>query len=188
MTNDDTPTNDRVSGWKPVPLNAEGRENARKLGRFLKSKGINKIISSDTKRALQTAEIVGEILGVKVIKTPGLRSWHMGSLEGMFHKVANPFLSFFQENPDIAPPQGEKFWAFYRRFRACINSIFKFAKAFPDARILVLTHSQDLDILKWIKDGIEPGEKLQFGDGIEPGGCLAVNAESINDFTVRKVL
>lgn len=187
MTNDDIPGKEKVTGWLDVPLNTAGRENARKLGRFLKTKGITKIISSDTKRALQTAEIISEMLGVGVTKTDKLRSWHMGSVEGMDGKAAKPFLGFFEENPDVPPPGGEKFWAFYRRFKAAVMAIFRFAKAFKDGKIFVMTHSQDLDILKWIRDSVEPGNALEFGEGIAPGGCLEVRVADDLSFTMRKV-
>jgi broad specificity phosphatase PhoE len=187
QTADDIPGKEKVSGWKEVPLNAEGRAEAARLGRFLKSKGITKILASDTKRTTQTAEIVSKIIGVPVTFTPHLRSWNMGSVEGMYAEAAKPFLKFFEKNPDLKIPNGEPFRKFYTRLKTAIKAIIAFAKKFPESRILVLTHSQDLDIVDWIRDGIEPGKAFEFGAGIPAGGCEELRISDEGKITTKKI-
>ncbi len=69
-----------------APLNEEGIRQARRIGEFLKStdRSIDRIISSDLIRAYQTAEIIGEILGVEVEKDARLREMNYGGWEGNF--------------------------------------------------------------------------------------------------------
>lgn len=187
LTNDDLPSHNVVSGWLEVPLNSQGRVNARKAARVLKSRGVTSITSSDTRRALQTAEIISGELKLPVIESEKLRSWNMGALQGVDHKVAEPFLTFFQENPEIAPPKGEKFWQFYRRFKGVWDATVAYVKKFPNARPLLVTHSQDLDIVEWFLNDIEPGNALEFGGGIPPGGILQATISDAGEITIRKV-
>jgi len=186
MTADDQPGKEKVTGWLEVPLDAEGRVNAARAGRYLKSKGITSITSSDTKRALQTAKIISNQLGLPVVESEKLRSWNMGSLQGMDSEVAKPFLTFFQKNPSVRPPEGEPFQQFYNRFHGAYNTLVAYARKFPNAVPLVVTHSQDLDIINWFLKGLEPGRALEFGDGIKPGGILELNIRG-DEISLRKL-
>lgn len=187
LTDDDMPNNDKVSGWLEIPLNELGKGNARKAGRFLRGKGITSITSSDTKRALQTARIISEITGVPVVESPKLRSWNMGEMQGMFHKAANPFLSFFQHNPDLIPPKGEPFRRFYNRFKAVWQATVSYVKKFPNAKPLLITHSQNLDIITWFIRDIQPGKDIEFGQGIAPGGVLEARISEDGKVSIRKL-
>jgi broad specificity phosphatase PhoE len=187
LTNDDLPDRNVVSGWLEVPLNSQGRSNAHKAAGLLKPRGITSITSSDTKRALQTAKIVGGCLDLPIIESDRLRSWNMGSMQGMDAEVAKPFLTYFQENPDLRPPKGEKFRQFYNRFKGVWLATISYVKRFPNAHPLLVTHSQDLDIVDWFLDDIEPGGALEFGEGIKPGGILEARIDDEGQISVRKV-
>lgn len=180
------PDNDLVSGWGDVPLNAEGRVNAAVAARRLKELGITSITSSDTKRALQTATIISKYLGIPVVQSERLRSWNMGALQGMEHEVADPFLEFFEKNPDVKVPGGERFRTFYNRFKGVFDYFVGYVRKFPNAVPLVATHSQDLDLIQWFLKKIEPGQELEFGNGIQPGGILEVRVDG-EKITTRKL-
>lgn len=186
MTVEDLPGNEKVTGWREVPLNAEGRLNAARAARFLKSKGITSITSSDTLRAHQTAKIIGQQLSLPVVESDRLRSWNMGSLQGMDAEVAKGFLTFFEKNPSVRVPEGEPFQQFYNRFHGAFNTIVAYARKFPNAVPLVVTHSQGLDIIPWFLKGIEPGKTLEFGEGIKPGGVLELSILQ-DKLTLRKL-
>jgi len=187
LTDDDLPGHDVVSGWLEVPLNSQGRINARRAARLLRTKDITSITSSDTKRALQTAHIISEELGLPVIESDKLRSWNMGEMQGMEASVAKPFLTYFQENPSCTPPKGEKFQTFYNRFKGVWVATVAHVKKFPNAHPLLITHSQDLDIVNWFLRDIEPGKALEFGEGIKPGGVLEARVADSGEITVRKL-
>jgi len=176
-----------VSGWLEVPLNAQGRINARKAAQLLRSKDITSITSSDTKRAIQTARIISTELHLPVIESDRLRSWNMGEMQGLEAKVAKPFLTYFQENPTCTPPKGEKFQAFYNRFKAVWAATVAYVRKFPNARPLLVTHSQNLDIVEWFLEDIEPGNALEFGGGIKPGGILEARISDSGEITIRKL-
>jgi broad specificity phosphatase PhoE len=185
-TDEDLDSNDRVSGWNDTPLNAQGRINAARAARKLKDLRVTSITSSDTRRALQTAKIASEHLGIPVVESDKLRSWNMGSLQGMLHEAANPFLAFFEKNPDVKVPNGEKFQTFYNRFKGAFDSLVAYSRKFPEASPAVFTHSQDLDLIQWFIKGVEPGRELEFGDGVKPGGILEVRTEN-NKIVCRKL-
>lgn len=66
-----------------VPLNGEGIKQSKKVAELLKGH-IEKIISSDLLRAYQTAEIIGETLGISVETDKRLREMNYGVWEGNF--------------------------------------------------------------------------------------------------------
>ena len=186
MTAEDLPGQEKVTGWRTVPLNAEGRLNAARAGRYLKSKAITSIYASDTLRAQQTAKIISEHLSLPVVESDKLRSWNMGSLQGMDADAAKPFLTFFEKNPDIKVPQGESFRQFFNRFHGAYKAFLAYVKKFPNAVPLVVTHSQGLDIIPWFIKGLEPGRTLEFGDGLKPGGILELSIVG-DKITLRKL-
>ena len=186
-TDDDVPGREKVTGWLDVPLNKRGRQNASKAGRFLQRKGITHIVSSDATRAEQTADIVADVTGLKVVVSDKLCSWNMGAMAGMDVEAAKPFLTFFQKKPDCKPPEGEPFQQFYNRFKGAFYGMVSYVKRFPESRPLMVTHSQNMDILKWFLKDIEPGQALEFGEGIPPGGVMEVQIGEDGKITCRQV-
>ena len=53
-----------VQGWVDTPLNSRGREQARELARQVRDLGIKAIWTSQLSRAAETAQVVGERLGI----------------------------------------------------------------------------------------------------------------------------
>jgi 2,3-bisphosphoglycerate-dependent phosphoglycerate mutase len=187
LTDDDTPGREKVTGWLDVPLNEQGRRNAARAGRFLKRKGITHIISSDLERTCQTAEIVSDITGLKVADSDKLRSWNMGAMQGVEVETAKPFLSFFEKKPSVRPPDGEPFQNFYNRFKGAFYATVSHVKKFPALKPLIVTHSQNMDIVDWFLKDIPPGRALEFGEGIPPGGIMEVRIDDEGKISARKV-
>src|SRR5262245_65615545 len=73
----------RVQGHTDVPLNENGREQARALAERLVDVPLAAIYASDLARARETAEIVARRLGLGVVLDPGLREKNFGSWEGL---------------------------------------------------------------------------------------------------------
>ncbi|MBE6008585.1 MAG: histidine phosphatase family protein, partial [Lachnospiraceae bacterium] len=53
-------------GWYDCPINEKGISQAKNLGKFLKTKKIDKIISSDLLRARMTAELINNELNLPI--------------------------------------------------------------------------------------------------------------------------
>jgi broad specificity phosphatase PhoE len=79
----------RFQGWRDTPLNATGLRQAEELADRVADLGLRSLWSSDLMRALQTAEIVAERLGLEPRVDERLREANRGRWEGRtFEEVA----------------------------------------------------------------------------------------------------
>lgn len=109
----------RFQGHLDIPLNQVGREQAKALGLKLQDLNLDVIASSDLSRALETARIVSEVLGMdpaKIHQDPGIREAHLGDAQGLTldeirEKLGHDVLSRWRSNDvtdaDISYPGGE---------------------------------------------------------------------------------
>ena len=72
----------RLQGALPIPLNECGRAQSRLLAEYLKTVPIDAIYASPRSRALETAAIIGEALGQKVVEDERLAEIAFGEFEG----------------------------------------------------------------------------------------------------------
>jgi broad specificity phosphatase PhoE len=73
----------RLQGQTDRPLSDFGRRQAQRLAEELADDELEAIYSSDLSRARETAEIVGERLGLPVVLDPDLREKDWGTWEGL---------------------------------------------------------------------------------------------------------
>jgi len=78
----------RLQGHTDTEINENGRAQARALAQELLSLGAHRIISSDLKRATQTANIIAELLKIPVHLDARLRECSFGSVEGVTREDA----------------------------------------------------------------------------------------------------
>jgi broad specificity phosphatase PhoE len=76
-----------LQGQTHGALTAAGRDAAGRLGRALASLSVSDrptaILTSDLRRAVETAEIIAEALGVTPHLFPDAREWNVGVLDGL---------------------------------------------------------------------------------------------------------
>lgn len=72
----------RMQGHTDVPLNTEGQSQARSVQTLLEKLRIDYVVSSDLKRAYETAQIATEGIQVPLVADQRLREVHLGQLEG----------------------------------------------------------------------------------------------------------
>ena len=65
-------------------LNERGRQQARQVARRLASESVDAVVSSDLRRAIQTAEIIAEPHGLSVATTSLLRERDWGGFTGRY--------------------------------------------------------------------------------------------------------
>jgi broad specificity phosphatase PhoE len=74
----------RWQGHTDIPLNENGRAQARAVAEALRSEGVPAIVSSDLARAHETAQIIGASLGIAVAYVDAdLRERMFGVFEGL---------------------------------------------------------------------------------------------------------
>ena len=116
----------RLQGQTDRPLSEFGRRQARQLAEELADDGLEAIYASDLSRARETAEIVGERLGLAVALDADLREKDWGNWEGLT-AVERDRVEFVGETTE----------AHQERVLAALTRI---AERHPRGRILVVTH------------------------------------------------
>ncbi|MEI7542705.1 MAG: histidine phosphatase family protein [bacterium] len=117
-------------GHTDVPLNKTGLLQARAIGKELKYRKIDAIVSSDLKRAYQTANEIKKATGIKsrIYKMKQLRERNYGNLEGTTYD------RYHKQNKSFT---GEKDAAFFIR----LNKAFKqIVKKFKGKDVVLVSH------------------------------------------------
>lgn len=157
MNNQTDMSEDRIRGWRDIPLSPEGVEEAHKaaadLLSFLGEGGI--VVASDLKRAAETGQIIAATCHCPITLTPLLRPWNLGQMQGQVTKTALPIIHrFVCEFPDQPVPEGESFHSYkYRAFRGLKYAI-QLAQEQP---LVVVTHHRDERLFfSWRDAGFPP--------------------------------
>lgn len=132
----------RIQGHGDSPLTPEGEAHARRWAKTLVGKNWNRILCSDTGRAIRTAEIINQTLNVSLEKDARLREQNWGRWTGMTIAEVDTLLS---EKPDgqdgvgwqFRPPEGESRTETWRRGH---EALLEAARTRPGQLILVVTH------------------------------------------------
>ncbi len=134
----------RIQGQQDTELNEKGRQQARELADKLAGGDyqISVIYTSAKKRACETAQIVGDKLGVKPKIQPGIEEINFGKWEGyMWKQVREQFPQEYQIWRDNrryqVPPEGESYQQLLDRLLPALGEIAKGS----EGNALVVTHS-----------------------------------------------
>ena len=107
-----------VQGHAPVPLNAQGVAQSKRLAERIAryEPRVQKLISSDLVRAMQTAEQIHLATGLPIEPDAGWRERGMGALEGRHADI----WSAVQARDDMQPEGAESAHAHRRRVREAV--------------------------------------------------------------------
>ena len=142
---------DLTGGWSQVPLTENGRAQARAVASRLKRdlEGVDfSFYCSDIKRAYQTAEIIGQEIGVKPIPSQGLREFNNGvAADRTKTEVAHLYSPPSDPIMDWQPyPEAETWRRFYRRIKGVMDEIH----AAEDRPTLIVSHGGTIvNIVAW---------------------------------------
>ena len=126
-------------GQTDVPLSDEGRKQAEKARAALPV-GIRRIYSSDLKRALQTAEIIGG----QIIATKGFREMNLGSWDGRYiEDIKREYPELYQKRGRniFAFKTGNKAENFYDLQYRTVKSLIDILKKDSSPEIFIVAHS-----------------------------------------------
>jgi len=116
----------RYCGSNDIPLNATGREQARRLAKKMGRAAFDRIYCSDLSRCTGLAKTVfGKR---KIILEPRLQEMNFGVFEGLNHaallkRFPRMYALWLKKFGSVTPPGGESFNAFQARVRAAFRRI-----------------------------------------------------------------
>lgn len=131
----------RFQGQLDIPLNDQGRAQARALAQRLGQEAWDVIYASDLSRARETAEICGAALGLKVQTDERLREVYYGLQEGSTHEER---LAQYGDRYDEIDWKIEAEEAVIARAKAAVEQIIA---NHPGERILVFSHAELIEVI-----------------------------------------
>lgn len=138
-------------GASDFALTPDGREQARLIGRRLKSVPIEAIYSSPLRRASESARLINEqIGGVPLEIIPELRERNTyGVISGHTPERARELFGYIIDQMEVPPgkgrecvPGGEEYPNFLERVRQAWNAVMAAADSSGYSNVLVVTHGK----------------------------------------------
>lgn len=145
---------DRYGGWSEYGLTEVGRSQVNSAKHKLLGKGITGIYSSDLNRAKETAEIVADVLSLKITYLPQFREVNNGLLAGMKKvEAVEKYPGKYFRTLDWAEtwPEGESPEQFFRRIK---SAWYSFKKKVGSRNVLLVTHGGVINIILCLENGI----------------------------------
>lgn len=133
----------RFGGHGPTPLSELGIDQAERTAKVLAREKVDVIYSSDLLRAVQTAEPLAELLGLKVNATAEFRERHVGVLEGLTFdesKDAHPkdYYALINRNINHVIAGGESYRHLLRRATAKLHDILR---THAGEKVVIFSHT-----------------------------------------------
>jgi probable phosphoglycerate mutase len=139
----------RYQGHQDSPLTGRGMKQAGAVAKALRDEPFTAFYSSDLGRAVQTAAIIAESIGIGFQTDHRLREQHYGVLQGHDGKMAREldpvfFRSLAEGDADYSPAGGE---SRRQRHDRAIFALTDVVVRHPGGRVLVVTHGGIVDSL-----------------------------------------
>lgn len=170
----------RWQGQGDPPLNDRGREQAGIVARRLLGEPIAALYTSDQRRAAETAEIIGQTLGLHPQPDPRLRELDVGAWSGLtIEEIAERFpeqLAAWRNHEHIRPGGGEMFREMQQRAAEALEEI---AGAHPGQTVCLVTHGGIVYALRGhvLQKGLGP----ELFQGLPPNRNTAVTVLRLQD-------
>jgi ribonuclease H / adenosylcobalamin/alpha-ribazole phosphatase len=138
----------RYVGRSDVPLTDLGVRQAVAAAKRLASAGLDVIVTSPLRRAVQTAEEVAAATGAPVVADEGFRETDFGAWEGLtFAEVRGRWpaeMTAWLADPAVAPPGGESFTEVSERVTAALLRVLA---ARDRQAVLIVSHVTPIKML-----------------------------------------
>ncbi|MCC8394014.1 histidine phosphatase family protein [Paraburkholderia sp. MMS20-SJTR3] len=151
----------RIQGHIDIPLATTGIEQAQRLARRIAGEvrqgaRLDAIYSSDLLRAQQTAQPIGDALGLPLQLRENLRERSYGAFQGhdsdeIALRFPDEYAQWQTRDPGFAPPEGESQRVFYHRI---VHAIEPLIAAHPGGRIACVAHGGVLDCVRRFACGL----------------------------------
>jgi len=176
----------RIRGWIDVPLNSDGRAEAKKVAARIAEDfpKVDQIKTSDLSRAQDTARAISRACdGVPVEDVEELRPWDLGDYNGQKVAGIEDKLNALCEHPDEKAPDGESLHDFLERFLPYLYSQMEEVKETGDVTVLV-AHTRNVRAAAcMIQDkDFSPARLMGDNDIVDPGGYVIIRPKD-DDWT-----
>lgn len=170
----------RLQGWRDIPLNDTGKNQAKSVQHFLDQQRIafDGVLSSDLQRAIQTAQIAFAQHQYPIEQIPALRERNYGIYEGhpwqsLTQLPNEPAPKINLRDPSLDVPEGESLLTFHQRIIEAFNQI---ALQRPNQKLAVIAHGGVIEMV-W--------RYIQQADLSTPRPYKILNA-SVNHFAINQ--
>jgi probable phosphoglycerate mutase len=162
------------SGGHDPELSEEGEQQVRAAAERLAADGaVDIVLASPLRRTKQTAQAVGDLLGLDVREVDGFRECAFGDWEGLtFDQVRAGWpdeLAEWLGNPAIAPPGGESFVDVRKRVLRARDEVLA---RYPRGSVLVVTHVTPIKVL--VADALEASLSALYRMELSPATLTEV--------------
>ncbi len=151
----------RWQGQSDIPLNEKGMSQAKLLANRLRSWPIDTIISSDLRRATQTASVLGDALNLQPMIDKSWRERNGGSFEGLTARELEAKADFHgpRDDKNWAPLKGETNLQVAERVQLSFDKV---VKNHPDEMVAIVTHGGTIITLLSLILGFPAGERARL--------------------------
>lgn len=154
-----------LQGWLDVPINEQGRRQAREMAASFADAGFAAVWTSPLIRAAETAEIIAAELGLPPPSVhEGIKERHFGEIQGVPKSELaelNPLLlqQILRRNPAAHFEGGESMDEFAHRVLAGFMDI---GAKHPGERVVVVTHGWVMDVVTRHIEGVARSTILNY--------------------------
>ncbi|MBK5242887.1 MAG: alpha-ribazole phosphatase [Clostridium sp.] len=139
-------------GWTDVPLTCNGVKQCEGLRDKLCNVDFDVVISSSLERALNSAEIIGDVKRECIAAYAGLKELNFGKWEELHYKdieekYNDDWNCWTHDWENFCIPEGESFSGLYKRVKTCLYEILE---KYKDKTILLVCHQGTLRIISTI--------------------------------------
>lgn len=139
----------RWQGWVDSPLDDYGKAQAKQLARYIRNIGMSALYASDSRRAVETADILSTQLGFPPVYDKRWRERDIGAWQGM---TLNEIRAWYQDDyrklqadiENFRVPEGESRADVRQRVMAAFNDILVENKG---STVGILTHTTTTHML-----------------------------------------
>ncbi|MBN4668030.1 histidine phosphatase family protein [Pandoraea nosoerga] len=160
----------RIQGHTDIPLSVEGERQAARLGeriaRDVAAHGrvFDHVLTSDLRRAVQTAEPVARACGLPLVRTANLRERHYGVFETRVPdeieaEFPQDYARWQSRDPDFTIPGGESTRAFYTRITEFVSQLLR---DYAGQHLALVAHGGVLDCCYRFATGLPLSEPRSY--------------------------
>jgi len=136
---------------EPLPLTETGKKQVTASAKILSKEGVDIIISSDMLRAKETAKIISEATGAKIVYDKRLRELNVGIFNGGDPKKLWDYLATQKNRFAAKPSKGESLIALRKR-------VYDFMKEtdekYNGKTVVLVSHEMPLTVMEWTLKGM----------------------------------